>query len=454
MPYDNEYAQYRALQRVAQNPAIQHLLARSHPVTISGDSLSSLPLISFVDNDTCESFTRLLSIDGSFAEAPVSPTAQQAMFGFITVAAVETDLARLRLLDNQRPCDPQALPRIYQVHALDGALTGPHIVLDDDLRPRDSVRRSLYELFAQARWSARSETLLDTYEAVVRHSGTRGSVHQRCPYAEHGCQHPQRRYRSQQGAYLCSCSHHYPLWSLDALRLYERLPHFGSNRAMLAEVMNLLEHLWLLHYLRWLEREQRLEELQTTLLVMDGPLALYSSLSWLSHAVRLELARINQVAQHALHDPDFQLALVGIEKTGAFVDYADDLIRHDLFPAGTALLLTDSMIKQHIVSWAGNRAYGSTTAYGRKLLYRTRTGTPFVINIPMLNAYHHDVSTAYPDQFPRLSEILALIETLVGSRYTNALTPLVTAHAEVALPLRFGTTILSQLTADHAIGSG
>jgi hypothetical protein len=46
-----------------------------------------------------------------------------------------------------------------------------------------------------------------------------------------------------------------------------------------------------------------------------------------------------------------------------------------------------------------------------------------------------DLRTANADQFPRLADAMNMLDKLVSSRYPNSVSPLISAHAEAAIPL-------------------
>jgi hypothetical protein len=50
-----------------------------------------------------------------------------------------------------------------------------------------------------------------------------------------------------------------------------------------------------------------------------------------------------------------------------------------------------------------------------------------------------------PADFPRLADILNLLDKLASSRYPNSISPLISAHAEAAIPLNLGKRILEDI---------
>jgi len=181
---------------------------------------------------------------------------------------------------------------------------------------------------------------------------------------------------------------------------------------------------------------------------LDGQLAVFGQPAWISQAVYQELSRINRLAKEVTGGKD--ILIIGIEKTGNFVDHFENLDRQEdgslgAFPCQSVGLLSDSYIKQNIIFSDSTRPYGAATYFGRKFFYKTKSGARIVATLPFFGDEHRDLTTADPSQFPRLSDAVGLLDQLVSSRFPNALVPLVSANAEAAIPLRLGNQILERL---------
>ena len=89
--------------------------------------------------------------------------------------------------------------------------------------------------------------------------------------------------------------------------------------------------------------------------------------------------------------------------------------------------------------------YGRQTYFGRKLLCKTQSGALIVANLPFLEDDHCDTLRAEISQYPRLADAMRVLNDLASSRYKNAVTPIVQAHAEAAIPLNLGRKVLENL---------
>jgi len=447
VPYEGEFASYGPLRRLADNERVRSLLKRSRVntapavpdgrVTAHQVEASKLEPSIWVPD-------WVLAVDGSHLEVPVETGFPGAEASYVTVASVLLDVAKMTELDAARPVDPKEFRTTERAESIDAALPGCNVVLEGHHSANESLRRAMFEVFAEVRMSADGESLLDTYEALLAYKPE--DKGQRCPYED--CLDLGSRFVRDNGEYICPCSRKRSLYSTDALRIHEGMQPAGTNGAMFAEIMQVWERIWLVHILRTLEHKGWLSSLQRLAMVLDGPLAIFGHPAWLSHAIQAELSRINADARRFTDGLD--LLLIGVEKSGAFVDHFASLDqdaqgRTDVLPGGTAILLTDRYIKENIIFSKSDKPYGQDTYFGRKLLYKTYSGSRIVAMLPFLAEKHRDTLVAEPKSFPRLADALSLLERLVSSRFPNALSPLVSAHKEAAIPLHLGTRVLEDL---------
>jgi hypothetical protein len=144
------------------------------------------------------------------------------------------------------------------------------------------------------------------------------------------------------------------------------------------------------------------------------------------------------------------MLILGIEKSGTFVNHFEDLDTTkegitDKIPVQSALLLSDSYIKQNIIFSQSEKPYGLDTYFGRKFFYKAVTGHKIVANIATFSDTQQDLATANPNQFPRLADTMNLLDQMSSNRYPNSVTPLISAHAEAAIPLNLGKRLFEDI---------
>jgi hypothetical protein len=442
MPYDGEYAGYRPLRRIVETEHVKQLLSRCK-VCSRNDAASSVPTPSTFPECTKDLPRLILAIDGSNIEVPVINGYPGAKVGYCTVASVLIDLALVEQLDSRRPVDPQKFRETEKAATLDVALPGSNVVTRRQTSARVSFREELYDLFQNAIIDEDERIpLIETYESLLLLK-PRGHP-QVCPYCDtNGCQ--QSLY-IQPGCVECpGCKQ--PIFSTDALRIHERFNDLGSNGEAFGYVRQVWERILLIHLLRCFDKRSLLTHMNKIAFFIDGPLAVFGPPAWLSAAISAELKRINTIV---CRETGNDLIIVGIEKTGEFVTHFDEIDHTEtpgqyLTPPQSFVLLTDGYIKKHIQQSSSTRRYGQDTYFGRKFFYKTRSGARIVASIPFLSGEQDTIDSDDISIYPQFSTVCSLLDRLVSSRFPNAVAPLLSAHAEAAIPLNLGSKVLKQL---------
>ncbi|WP_420628755.1 DNA double-strand break repair nuclease NurA [Candidatus Leptofilum sp.] len=452
MPYEGELAGYEPLRRVANTERIKTLLGRSK-VRDNKQSVTHLPKIERASIEPSKyEPSMVIAIDGSTIPVEVETGYPGAEMGYVTVASVFIDLEKARKLDEQRPVNPVEFRKTQSPESIDSAFPGCNVIVDKEISAKSSLRKVLYELMESVRIFEDGESLLDTYEALLAFKPDRNEDKQKCPYYgqyDNNCIDEKQKFRNQKRAYYCHCMYGRPLYSTDALRIHEGMHPDSTNQSVFTEIMQILERLWIVHILRNLEAKGWMAILRKVAMVVDGPLAVFGHPAWLSHAIKMELNRLNEAAKEFTDEQD--ILIIGIEKTGAFVnhltqiDYFVPEKKRNIIPEQTAYLLTDDYIKRNIVYSESKRPYGRQTYFGRKFFYKTRSGALLVATLPFLNEAHEDLAQAHPSQFPRLADAMALLDQLVSVQHPNSLSPIITAHAEASIPLNLGKRVLEKM---------
>ena len=441
MPYEGEFASYHPLRRIVETEHVKQLLSRCK--VCNKEDTALLVLQPSLVSECIDILPRLVvAIDGSNTEVPVVNGYPGARIGYCTVASVLIDLALIDELDTTRPIEPQRFRETEKASTIDAALPGSNVVTRRQTSARVSFREELYDLFQNTILDEEDRvSLIETYEALLL---LKPHDAQRCPYSEtNGCQ---ESLYIPPGTIECpTCKQ--PIFSTDALRIHERFNDLGTNGEAFAYVRQVWERILLVHLLRCFEKRNLLNRVDKIAFFIDGPLAVFGPPAWLSAAISVELKRINTIVQN---ETGKDLIIVGIEKSGEFVTHFDEIDNTEtagqhLFPPCGFILLTDSYIKKRIHQSTSVRRYGQDTYFGRKFFYKTRNGARIVASIPFLNEKQDTIDSDDVSLYPQFSAICSLLDRLVSSRFPNAISPLISAHAEAAIPLNLGAKVLGQL---------
>lgn len=186
-----------------------------------------------------------------------------------------------------------------------------------------------------------------------------------------------------------------------------------------AAIILLLEQMILVHIIRIILKTSP-KLLKETLFIKDGPLAFYGNSSRMYKPMR-------NLVNYLFNKHD--LFLVGLEKSGTFVEHAFEI--SEFIPPRYALLLSDDYIYKYILPNRENRhySYGFRTYYSGKLIFKTKDENIYVATLPNKN------TTPSPNKkdFVNIDVILLNVEKLKCDMYENALFPVALVNKLVSL---------------------
>ncbi len=450
MGFDGEFAHYEPLRKIFSSEKVKYFTDNLYVNKNLGNSndipkvaKNDLPKTNNVQPDL------ILAIDGSMVEGKVAKGFPGATLGYVVIASVLMDLKKIRALREERFPDPQKVYQTETSSSLELVFPGCNVFQQEDECPKEYLRRQVYEELENARaFPDGGESLLETYEHLLDLRSSQKPP--KCPIE--GYEHEDLIIRK-------GISRHQetdkPLYSTDALRLHELMNATGSNISMFNTIMSVFEKLWFVNILRSFEKMGWLGTLRNVAFVLDGPLAVFSTPAWLAACISKELMRINTL-QKKITGQD--IIVFGIEKSGQFCDHFAELDVdkkgvEGVFPKETAGLLDNTYIKKNITLVDTPTQYGDRTNFGRKFFYKTASGSRFVCVDASFSEAEKDLSTADVWQFSRLRDIMVLLDQLVSCRYPNSITPLISAHAEAAIPYKMMNVLFKDIARKIVEGS-
>jgi hypothetical protein len=314
MPYDGEFAKHSVLRDFENNPLITEMLAESD---IRETEQLDLPALLLEISRNQWTASQVFAIDGSHRPVKVANGYPGASAGFLSVATVMIDMEKLVREISAPSINPVTFADVEKAYATTGALPSSNVVRRGLPDSRSSFRFAFNRLLEKTQPIAGSESLLDTYKAIVGLKPASDKL--ACPLGEL-CHHERKHPDLSTGR--CACGS-YEVYPTDQLRIHERFYDNSSNGESIGEARSLMEHLTLLNYLRHVEslaeNDSRFWEIfVSTGFILDGPLAIFGHAAWLSERVSLELQRINaKVVKFTGQD----MLVLGIEKSGQFFDH-------------------------------------------------------------------------------------------------------------------------------------
>ena len=446
MSFEGEFANYEPLRRIFSSKKVEQFLDELEVCDVASNVTNILEkVIQKKDLKNTDNIPPdlILAMDGSVAEASVTKGFPNANYGYITIASVLIDMEKIKVIQSEKFPDPRKVNAIESASTFESVFPGCNVFQSKTEAPKEFLRRKIYEELQEiSAFPNGGETLLDTYEYLLDIKLKNSGNPPRCPIEGY----EDEDLIIQRGIYKHAKTGK-PLYSTDALRLHELMNPSGSNGELFGQIMSAFEKIWFVNILRAFEKKGWLGTLRRVAFFIDGPLAVFSTPSWLAKSISEEIIRIN-AEQKKINNQD--MIILGIEKTGIFCNHFQDLDTNregvkDIFPRETAFLINDQYIKENIIFSDSIKPYGEDTYFGRKFFYKTSSGKRLIPVVATYSDYEKNSKTANVSQFSRLKDIMELLDRLVSNRYPNAITPLISAHAEAAIPFNMGQKLFEQI---------
>lgn len=441
MPYENERASGESLIWLENSQALKEF--EGTILVKEGNTPIEPPILQVRRRNWFP--RRVIAIDGSHLMHRVNNGFPGAEAGLLMTSVVAIKLDQLSGLN------PSAIPRpsffrdIEKTHTLEAAMPGIGVVRQDveDDTPINFFRQKTHDTLSSV-IADNHETLLETMHAICGAVDFQSRIE--CPAA--GCD---KKYELGIGEYICHCERNEKMFETDLLRLHEYFDGIRTGGEAVGRLRSVLEILILLNILRFFVEEHP-AYLDTCAFVLDGPLAIFGTPASILRPIREELRRLNHKARQANGN---DIVVFGIEKTGRFkehweeIDWQDQIGPKSRFPEQTAIALDAEYISNNIIpADKKGKPFGEDTHFGRAILYKTNKGQHVVIHTAMLNESAANLRDNSQECYPRLGDILDVMDHLATYIYDGGFLPLIRAHAHAAIPLKRGTDIIRSLLED------
>ncbi len=449
MPYPNERATGDSLWSLEENLSVQEFKGEIY-IRNSAEPHELPPAISPLRRQ--HSVRRIVAVDGSSITKTVQngfPRAEAALFN---AAVIVIKVDELTEFNRDYMPSPSQLRDLELVKTMSAVLPGQNVVGLG--REQDTPKKFFRHTVRQEmnfKLDKRHESLLETFlEVTARKVDGKVNRDFQCPIED--CQLVPPRVDRKASDTTCKCPLSEQLYSTDSLRLHERFHDYGSSEQAFTAFRMVTEHLLMLNILRYFHEQLPLRHFDTTAFVIDGPLAIFGMPAWLKDHIQRDVARIHN---DLVGEGRLGLLLMGLEKTGEFIDHLEELDWHEgegprqQLPNGTALVPTTEYVYTHVVPNPSPREiYGQQVNYGRKVMYKNNAGQHAVVMTPIVNGTGSEPNSSSLAAFPRLGDALDIIDDLYTHLYQDGFIPLIRANAHAAIPLRQGEGIIAELFND------
>lgn len=457
LPYKNEYADKTSHFDMVLNPDIQNFLDTCSYMVEPGENDAQFIRDKFVDvpESTRRIPTNIISVDGSYYEASVRDEIPTTKVGYVKIGNVLIKRDMFKALSNGgRFVNPFRVAEISKdttTHTF--VLPSANIRYRDEKDVKDGFRRALDDEFRKlcsiegdSKTSLRRTLFkLSSYRDGKKQGGLDSIYIHKCPNCE------LRDIELQEGEDYQNCQNcGNKLFPTDCLRIWEDVGDTASNQTALNRLMNVLEHIFVAHYIRIIVEKNPTSYasvLDNMCFFVDGPLAVFGTPAWIHRCMMAYLEEVNTtMRQSGFSD----IKVLGLMKTGYVVDYFKMISKY--IEDGKIYCLEDE-VRYKYMNYNDNppKTFGSETYYGQDFLFKTRSGRLFVFNVPYPWGDKHDL-----DQFNRnkteignyvnIGVYTRLLEDFECDLYENSVVPIALAHKYTAISMEPGSKVLDILS--------
>ncbi|UKA63755.1 hypothetical protein [Arthrobacter sp. FW306-04-A] len=445
MPYSNERASRLGHVPTVSNHAVQEAFARwevAQAKPEDSDRVTSLcvPLRALQSVTPATDVKFAITVDGSDSEVEVTRQHPTIKVGYLRIAGSFLDLDKITAAGEGPFVNPVQIRASHSEAAFDAALPGSGLI-----RPgyngRDTWRQEIDHFLRNTRFDQDSDsTLADALLAM--HGGPGNPAKdvpiRTCPSCAFGFAPGSEPRVTISGGTCTECGA--ILYLADVLRTHDEYSQEGSNQTAMTRVMLVVERLMTLSYLEhfYTQLDTPEDVLRRTLFITDGPLALFGVVAPLKRRLQTYNDAIYEWgATKGISAP----LLVGIEKSGRFVEHAELIA--ELIPKGSVMRLTTEYINRMTGRPDGHQ-YGRDEFYGRRFIFRTTAGDPLVITVPPRAGVlpYEGLGAEEFDSYPTLRVVCEVLDGVRTRLYPNAVIPVALAHNAASLPLGVGHSVL------------
>ena len=384
----------------------------------------------------------IIAIDGGYTEVALNKEFPSRTMHFSQFGALLFKSEDLAEIDSAAFIDPEDMARLKNIHRLKLALPTRNVRFQDETTLQGTVLKSIFEFFSKNKLEEK-HSLIDTLAWFIFRrykKGNRKENEKRWNLATNPLTIEGKQVtlleEQMNRDYTFTCPETGgKIYLTDILRFQEIIDEETGAAGILGYLVNTIEHIIIIHLIRQLLNIQP-ESLKKVLFIKDGSTGFFGQTA-------------------SLHDPmndlinwlldKHNILLVGLEKSGAFVDHAQEI--QDKLRPGQALILTDEYIYRYILPGGGdpNRPYASTSNYGHKVIFKTRKGQMHVVSLPVRELKK---SPTVAD-LPNLQVLLDNVENLHCDMYDSALFPVALVNKLVSLSAHPSQRILQKFASQN-----
>jgi hypothetical protein len=374
-----------------------------------------------IDYDIEDSINWIVAVDGGNTTIPVKSKFPSSTLTFFQFGANALSIEDLNSLKEEPYISPDNISKLKELHRRKLVIPTKNIGLKKDDGTRAtltfSVRKAIYDFF-------KNENLLETLSWFLFESYNPFSSRNNYELASHPDNIELKKIIIDKAKLTKDYCINHPdgmIFLTDVFRLHEVIDDDFGAGGVLGYLTNIAEHFILIDYIKNVYRRRK-SALKEVVFIKDGPLGFFGQTANMHKPMR---ALINYLSESE------DIYLVGIEKSGPFVEHAMEI--QDKLKPGQAYLFSNKYIYKYIKPGDINTSepFGKTSYYGSKLIFKSRDEKIYLITLP--TKLPEVVLNPQKEDFHNIDVILKYIEKLRSDMYDNSLLPIALANKLVSL---------------------
>ncbi|TQR98219.1 DNA double-strand break repair nuclease NurA [Paenibacillus ottowii] len=400
-----------------------------------------------VQSDVKSPINHVFAIDGGYTEIFVKNEFPSSNISFFQFGASGFSMDDLNEIANKAFISPDDISKLKNIERFKLVLPTKNIIIKSEKNLTNSVRTTIYNFFMnepKEQGDSKKSNFLKTLSWFLFEEYREKELQinkwnlSTCPCCGSSNINLIKETMSTSFTFQCTeCKD--TIYLTDVFRLHEAIDNELGAGGILGYLTNLLEHVILIHLIKTvLEIKKSL--LNEMLLIKDGPLGFFGQTANLHKPMR-------SLTNYLL--TTHNLFLAGLEKSGAFVEHANEISKE--MKPDTFLLLNNKYIYKYIIPGdpESKEPYARTSYYSGKLIYKSKDDRMYVVTVPIDNA--EILIAPKITDYKNIDVILKSIEKLKCDMYDNALIPIALVNKLVSLSNHPSSVILEKF-AKKSIG--
>jgi hypothetical protein len=372
----------------------------------------------------------IIAIDGGYTEIQIKKEFPSATICFLQFGPLCFKISDLEELSEKPFIDPEDIAKLKNIQRFKLVIPTKNISYLDQSSLINSVRKAIYDFFMK---EPVDDAFIQTLKWFIFQEYDGKGLNKwelaSCPICD--VRNVDITKRSMKPDYTFECPYcNGTIYLTDVFRFHEVIDDELGAGGMLGYLMTLLEQIVLIHIIRTILKVKP-SLLNEVLFIKDGPLAFFGQTANMQKPMR---ALVNHLFIK------YNLFLVGLEKSGSFVEHADEISKK--IPKSSILILDNEYIYKYIIPAKAdiNSPYGRSTYYGNKIIYKSKFDNIFVATLPT----QKQLLLPNKKDFKNLDVILNNLQKLRCDMYDHSIIPITLVNKLVSLADHPSSVILEK----------